>query len=193
MKPMPEVVILDTCVLISNTLRQGMLKLATQGCFRPAWSDAIGDEWRRNAARLWGVSAADIAAQWHTLQQAFPEANLGDVSHYKQGLERSDPKDWHVVAAARKALASPCQPTVTIVTRNVRDFHRGELYHLGIGLMDPDQFLVRCLEVHPKALADMLAEAPGYLVTSERGPEPLQTILKRECLFRLNRLCAVVQ
>lgn len=190
---MPELVVLDTCVLISNVLRQGILRLATRGCFRPIWSDVIGDEWRRNAARLWGVPAADIADQWQALQHDFPQANLGDVSQYKSGLERSDPKDWHVIAAARKALVSSPQAAVTIVTRNIRDFHRGELYHLGVGLMDPDQFLVRCHADYPREIAEMLNEAPGYLITPEREAQALQTILKRECLFRLNKLCVTVR
>ncbi|NYT76760.1 PIN domain-containing protein [Alcaligenaceae bacterium] len=190
---MPELVVLDTCVLISNVLRQGILRLAAHGCFRPVWSEVIGDEWRRNTARLWGVPAEEIAAQWQTLQSQFPHANLGDVSQYKQGLERSDPKDWHVIAAARKALVSSAHARVTIVTRNIRDFHRGELYHLGLGLMDPDQFLVRCYADYPREITEMLVEAPSYLVTPERGPEPLQTILKRESLFRLNKLCVAVQ
>lgn len=189
---MPELVVLDTCVLISNVLRQGILRLATRGCFRPLWSEVIGDEWRRNTARLWGVPAADIAAQWQALQREFPQADLGDVSQYKHGLERSDPKDWHVIAAARKALVSSPQAAVTIVTRNIRDFHRGELYHLGVGLMDPDQFLVRCFADYPQEIAEMLNETPSYLMTPERGPEGLQTILKRESLFRLNKLCVAV-
>src|SRR3546814_7369371 len=67
---LPEVIVLDTCVLISNVLRRAFLHLAAQGCFELAWSPVIGDEWRRNAARLWGVSDADIGDQWDALQLA---------------------------------------------------------------------------------------------------------------------------
>ena len=50
MNSLPDVVVLDTCVLISNVLRRMLLRLATEGCFRVAWSSVIGDEWCRNAA-----------------------------------------------------------------------------------------------------------------------------------------------
>ena len=189
MKPVPCIVVLDTCVLISNVLRQGLLDLARQGCFVPAWSRIIGDEWVRNAARLWEIDVSEVQTQWDALQAAWPAADLGDVAAYKQGLERSDPKDWHVVAAARKALAQCAAPTrVAVVTRNIRDFHRAELYHLGLELLDPDQLMVRCLEHHPERIAAMLARVPGYAMEYGRPREALGDILRRERLFRLNKL-----
>ncbi|MGB3290390.1 MAG: PIN domain-containing protein, partial [Burkholderiaceae bacterium] len=80
MSRFPETIVLDTCVLISNVLRRAFLHLGAQGCFQLAWSPVIGDEWRRNAARLWGVSAEDVQEQWDALQIAFPLADQGDVS-----------------------------------------------------------------------------------------------------------------
>lgn len=189
MKPLPRIVVLDTCVLISNVLRQGLLNLARQGCFAPAWSAIIGDEWVRNAARLWEIDVAQVQAQWDALQLAWPAADLGDVAQYKQGLERSDPKDWHVVAAARKALAqSSAQVRVAVVTRNIRDFHRAELHHLGLELLDPDQLMVRCLEQYPDRAMAMLARIPEYAMEYGRPREELGEILRRERLFRLNKL-----
>ncbi len=99
----PGLLVLDTCVLLSNVLRRVFLHLADQGCFLPVWSHRIGSEWRRNAQRIWGVPAADIETQWCELQAAFPGACQGDVSPYEAGLQRSDPKDWHVIAAGRAA------------------------------------------------------------------------------------------
>src|SRR5690606_1334490 len=101
---------------------------------------------RRNAARLWHVSAQDIDAQWRALQEAFPEANRGDVSAYKEGLRRSDPKDWHVIAAARAVQASQADAEVAVVTRNIKDFNRTEMRSMGLALFDPDQLLVMCLQ-----------------------------------------------
>ncbi|WP_202411724.1 PIN domain-containing protein [Paracandidimonas lactea] len=186
---MPDLIVLDTCVLISNVMREGLLSLARQGCYLPVWSAVIGDEWRRNAARLWAMPAQDVQAQWDTLQHDWPRACLGDVSAWKEGLRRSDPKDMHVVAAARKAAGDPAGVRrVAIVTRNVRDFHRGELYHLGLELLDPDQLLCRCLAHHPQAVQAMLAAVPAYAMAHGREPEALETILRRERLFRFNRL-----
>ena len=48
-------VVLDACVLMSTVQRQLLLRLAGQGVFQPVWTDRIGEEWRRNAARLWQI------------------------------------------------------------------------------------------------------------------------------------------
>jgi predicted nucleic acid-binding protein len=187
---LPETIVLDTCVLISNVLRRALLHLAAQGCFQLAWSPIIGDEWRRNAARLWGVSDADVQEQWNALQVAFPMADQGDVSEFKSGLRRSDPKDWHVVAAGRAVLARQPQGSVAIVTRNIRDFNRSELRGLGLGLLDPDQLLLGCWQERPALMSDLLSKLPDYALAPGRDLEAVDVILRRERLFRLNRLCA---
>lgn len=185
-----RVAVLDTCVLISNVLRGVMLRLAQDGCFEPAWSPIIGDEWRRNASRIWQVPLESVTTQWDELQLQFPCADQGDVAKFKDGLVYSDPKDWHVIAAARAVLAQEPKASVDIVTRNIRDFRRSELRGLGIGLLDPDQFLVGYLGSHRPQVQASLDCVPDELVAAGRELEPLDVILRRERLFRLNKLLA---
>jgi len=185
----PDFLVLDTCVLISNVLRRLLLRLADHACFQPAWSEIIGDEWRRNAARVWEVEPEIIAQEWEQLQAQYPEADQGDVAPFKQGLVYSDPKDWHVIAAARAVLARRPAASVAVVTRNLRDFRRAELRRLGIDLMDPDQLLVRCWDHHRELLRSAFEHMPLDLAASGRPLETLDVILKRERLFRLNKLC----
>ena len=188
MNSLPDVVVLDTCVLISNVLRRMLLRLATEGCFRVAWSSVIGDEWCRNAARLWKVSDDDIRAQWRELQQAFPAADCGDVTAFKNGLQRSDPKDWHVIAAARVLKARCAQDSVAVLTRNIRDFNRSELRGLNLQLLDPDQFCLHCQQQFPDEMSTLLRSLPDDVVAPGGVPDPVDVILRRERLFRLNRL-----
>lgn len=180
---LPDMVVLDTCVLMSNALRWLLLSLGSHGCFRPVWSPVIADEWRRNAARIWGIDQAEVHARWDALQRAFPDASQGDIAQFKAGLVRSDPKDWHVIAAGRAALAARPDARVAVLTRNLKDFNRSELRRLGLGLFEPDRFLVECLWRHPDLVTDLLACLPG-----EVGAGPLAEVLKRERLFRLNRV-----
>lgn len=187
----PDVIVLDTCVLISNVLRGVLLRLASQACFAPAWSEIIGDEWRRNAARIWDVPPESVAQQWDELQVLFPAADQGEVAPFKDGLVFSDPKDWHVIAAARAALAKQPDASVAVLTRNIRDFHRAELRKMGIGLMDPDQMLVGCWGQYRELLSSSLEQVPLELVAAGRPLESLDSILKRERLFRLNKLIGV--
>ena len=189
---LPEIVVIDTCVLISSVLRVLLLRLASTGWFEPVWSPVIGDEWRRTAARLWQTSEADIAQQWSALQRQFPQADMGDVSHYKEGLQRSDPKDWHVIAAARAALNQYPDATVAILTRNIKDFHRAELRGLGIYLFDPDQLMSRLWLQKAEHLSHHLAALPDVVCMPGCDVESLEAVLKRERLFRLNRLTQAV-
>lgn len=187
---LPQRVVLDTCVLMSTILKNLLLRLAQSGIFEPVWADYIGQEWRRNASRVWAVSDEDITAQWQDMQTAFPQADMGIVSEFETGLSKSDRKDWHVIAAGRAALALHPGQSVCILTRNLRDFNRSELRLLGLSLLDPDQFLVKCYELNPDLLVQLLALIPDDAVKIGRPREPLETVLKRERLFRLNSLIA---
>lgn len=184
----PDVLVIDTCVLISSVLRPLLLRMAQTGWFRPVWSPIIGEEWRRTAVRLWQSSPHDIALQWQALQDDFPAADVGDVSDYVAGLARSDPKDWHVIAAGRAAMNRYSGSTVAIVTRNIKDFHRAELRKLGLYLFDPDQLLSRFWSRNAIQMQVHLVELAEHIGIAGYKPEPLETLLKRERLFRLNRL-----
>src|SRR5690606_42150656 len=183
----PGILVLDTCVLLSNVLRRVFLRLAAQGCFIPIWSERIGNEWRRNAARIWDVPHEDVAAQWRALQHAFPEADQGDVSPFEQGLHRSDPKDWHVIAAGRSAKGRHPGLTAAIVTRNTKDFNRTELRGYGLTLFEPDDLLLRLHHAHRPHMMALVPRIPILAAPPGQAPESLETILKRERLFRLNR------
>lgn len=187
---LPQRVVLDTCVLMSTILKNLLLRLAQSGMFEPVWADYIGQEWRRNASRVWAVPEDDIAIQWQDMQAAFPRADMGIVNEFETGLSKSDPKDWHVIAAGRAALAQFRGQSVCILTRNLRDFNRSELRLLGLSLFDPDQFLIKCYELNPDLFMQLLALIPDDAVKIGRPREPLETVLKRERLFRLNSLIA---
>jgi len=184
----PDILVLDTCVLLSNVLRRAFLILAEQGCFLPVWSERIGSEWRRNAARIWGVDSAEIDAQWADLQASHPMSCQGDVSRHEAGLHRSDPKDWHVIAAGRAAKGRHPGHSAAVVTRNTRDFNRTELRGYGLALHDPDDMLVRCLKAYPEHMESLLPELPALAAAPGKTPDTLTDLLKRERLFRLNRL-----
>lgn len=180
--------VLDTCVLISSVLRTLLLDLAKCDVFMPRWSPIIGIEWQRTAAHLWKVDKMQVALQWETMQRAFPDADVGEVSAFQDGLKWSDPKDWHVIAAARRVRASAPSSHVAVLTRNIRDFHRAELRRLGLQLLDPDQYLTRLWRMQPAAVQACLAELPVRARVAGRPLESLQALLHRERLFRFRRV-----
>jgi len=179
--------VLDACVLMSSVLRPVLLDLADAGCFHPVWSARIGDEWRRNAARIWQVPPETLQAQWEAMNARFPDADAGDYTPYEVGLKHSDPKDVHVIAAglARRARAPVRPDELRVLTWNLKDFNRSELRRAGMDVRDPDRQLFEWWQQDAARLAPALARVPGYVEALGRPGEALSATLKRERLYRI--------
>ena len=190
-RSVPPFVVLDACVLMSTVQRQLLLRVADQGVFQPIWTERIGEEWRRNAARLWQVSPKTLAEQWDAMNQRFPGAMEADTAPYEVGLRYSDPKDFHVIAAglarrARCGLQRP--PAVQVMTWNLKDFDRSELRRQGLDAYSPDQLLAEWWRAGPSRLDAAVQAVAADSVALGHAPEPLADTLQRERLLRLRRL-----
>lgn len=183
--------VLDACILMSGVLRPALLTLAAQGWFHPIFSERIGDEWRRNASRIWSVDPEILSHEWQLMHERFPQANPGDVTPYLHGLRDSDAKDWHVIAAglASRARLPELQGPVLVMTWNLKDFRRAELRRLGMELSDPDRVLSTWWQQQPESIEDVLNNTLAELAAAGRPRQgKLVEILRRERLYRLARL-----
>lgn len=189
---MQHALVLDACVLMSGVLRPLLLKMAKDGWFQPVWSDKIGNEWRRNAARIWPVSSASLEQAWGQMQQEQPGANMSNPANLPEnwtapGVSYSDPKDWHVIITG--CQARQIYPSVTVLTWNLKDFQKTELKRLGLQVIDPDRLLTQWWQADAVHLQTRLTQTIDELVMDgRREPAPLEDFLKRERLFRLTRL-----
>lgn len=186
-----RLVVLDACVLMPTILRRLLLRLARAGCFAPVWSEKIGNEWRRNAARLWEVPLDELHAEWDAMNTAFPDADAGDCTAYEVGLRYSDPKDWHVIAAglakrARSGLA--INPEVTVMTWNLKDFNRSELKRQALKVGSPDALLSQWFSQAPDAFRPPLSTLLQDASLVGRPSATVAQALHRERLFRLANL-----
>jgi len=163
--------------------------MAEAGLFNPVWSERIGEEWRRNAARLWPIDPALLQKEWNKMDERFPDANLGDVSAYEAGLRHSDKKDWHVVAAGIAAVQRCSQSETSVLTWNIKDFRRSELRQRQLGLSDPDRLLSSWWPDKNVHIASAIEASVTELVCEgRRQPDSMTNFLKRERLFRLAAL-----
>lgn len=178
---------------MSTVQRQLLLRVADQGVFQPVWTERIGEEWRRNAARLWQISPGTLEKQWCDMNARFPNAMETNTDPYEVGLHYSDTKDFHVIAAglarrARCGLQHP--PAVQVMTWNLKDFNRSELRHQGLDVYSPDQLLADWWRAGPSRLDAAVQAVPADSVALGRAPEPLADTLQRERLHRLERMLA---
>lgn len=178
--------VLDACVMMSGLLRPLLLDLAATGLFAPLWTYKIGQEWQRNAARLWDIEPRVLETEWARMQERFPLADMGDVTEHEAPLKHTDKKDKHVAAAGVAAVAkTDCSP-ISVVTWNTKDFSRSELRRQQLGLIDPDRLLSQWWPLHEQLLRQHIEATIQALVdTGRRQPEPVIGMLKRDRLFRL--------
>ena len=178
--------VLDACVMMSGLLRPLLLDLAATGLFAPLWTYKIGQEWQRNAARLWQIEPHVLESEWHRMQERFPQADMGDVTEHEALLKHTDKKDKHVAAAGVAAVANTACAPISVVTWNTKDFSRSELRRQQLGLIDPDRLFVQWWPTHQSLLRHHIDATIHALVEAgRRQPEATVAMLKRDRLFRL--------
>jgi hypothetical protein len=186
--------VLDACIMMSGLLRPLLLNLAHAGLFHPLWTDKIGQEWQRNAARLWPIDPDLLRDEWQRMQAQFPAADMGDVTPHETTLKHTDRKDKHVAATGIAAVMGAHVGSVSVLTWNIKDFSRSELRRQQLGLIDPDRLLSQWWPTHRRQLSEALDLTVAELVSSgRRQPEPMLGMLRRDRLFRLAGLYELAQ
>lgn len=186
--------VIDACIMMSGLLRPLLLNLAQTGLFDPLWTDKIGQEWQRNAARLWPIDPELLKSEWQSMQEQFPSANMGDVTPFEAALKHTDRKDKHVAATGIAAVETAHLGPISVLTWNIKDFSRSELRRQQLGLIDPDRLLSQWWPTQRQTLSTALDLTVDELVTSgRRQPEPMLGMLRRDRLFRLAGLYELAQ
>ncbi len=178
--------VLDACILMSGLLRPLLLNLAKAGLLVPLWTDKIGQEWQRNAARLWPIEPELLENEWQLMQEQFPHSNMGDVTEFEVDLRHTDRKDKHVAATGIAGVSRQVAQPISVLTWNLKDFSRSELRKQQLGLIDPDRLLSQWWATQSSQLQQHIdATVEELFSTGRRQPEPVVAMLKRDRLFRL--------
>ena len=128
---------LDANVLYSSVIRNLLMYLHLGGLYRPAWSDAVHDEWIEALLRQrTDLNRGQLQRTRDLMNEHALGASITDFEHLIPSLELPDAKDRHVVAAAITCGAD------FIVTMNVRDFPAHVLAPNGIRAIHPDEFVL---------------------------------------------------
>lgn len=159
-------VVLDTCVLYPNYLRDTLLRLAEAELYEPLWSADILDELARSVAERIGPLAKGLV---DAMAGAFPESLVTGYAALLSAMT-NDPKDRHVLAAAVGGDAH------AVVTLNLKDFPAAAAEPYGIEVLHPDDFLLDMLDLAP---VEMKAVLRTQLSSYRREPRDLHGLLDR--------------
>ncbi len=174
---MPLKVVLDTNVLYPRHLRLAFLNLTDadtkngdEGSFSyaPLWSPGILEELRdklvkTNATSEWGAKL--ILAEIRSWR---PEAEIHDYQHLVSSMTCHS-GDRHVLAAAVHASAD------MIITRNTRDYPPASVVPYGVGVLDPDDFLMSLFYSSTEAVIAVIDELVAVLRADKDQPDNPQT------------------
>ena len=142
----PFKVVLDANVLYPFSLRDTLLRAATDGLFQLYWSEHILDETTRNLVAK-GTTTDDQATRLRAaMTEAFPESMVTGHESLIDAMPNQE-KDRHVAAAAVKAGAQ------VIVTSNLKDFR---LLPDGIEAQSPDEFLSNLFDLDPASMVQLV-------------------------------------
>lgn len=147
-----QVVFFDASVLFKAAVTRFLLGAERAGEFTAAWSETVVTEARRNllnSGRASALAAFEQNIRWpREVIRANPDPTL------EIGLNRTDPKDRHVLSAAAAIGAS------VLVTSNTKDFDRAESAALGVHIDTPDGLGVMLARRNPAALVRYVDRVP---------------------------------
>jgi predicted nucleic acid-binding protein len=135
--PRSRVAVLDACVLYPAALRDFLMWLAAGSLYSLRLTDAIHDEWMRNALRNYpDLTAVKLERTRDLMNRIQAHALVTGYEAITPTLTLPDPDDRHVLAAAIHAGAG------TIVTFNRKHFPAKALAGYGVLAKSPDAFVI---------------------------------------------------
>jgi predicted nucleic acid-binding protein len=158
---MPFTVVYDACVLVGNTQRDLLIRIARTGSVQAKWTDRILDEAMAAVQKSRpDVPAEKLARLRELMIEAVPDCLIGGYEPLIEGLRLRDPEDRHVLAAAIKSGAQ------VIVTAD-KDFTAADLAPWNIEAKHPDEFVLDQLDINDRIvwgcvqqIADSRTEPP---------------------------------
>ena len=169
----------DANCLFSKHLRYLLVGFSVHGVARGRWSRKLLKEAAANlAGKLRGDSLGDLG-RW--LKNEITLVRDGLVTGYERWIDRveiPDANDAHVVAAAIECGAT------TIVTATLKDFPTEVLARFAVEPVDPDTFVMRCIDANPVIAARLIeaAASPERLLDRLENEIP-QSIARFRTLF----------
>lgn len=179
-----QIVVYDSCIFYSFTLRNLFVQLAMTGLFRAKWSEEIHDEWMSNLLQdRPGISQEKVKKIKDLIDKSVPDCLVRDYEPLVDTLDLPDAGDRHVLAAAIQCGAD------TIITNNLKDFPGGVLARFNIEAISPDHFLSDQWDLAPEIVLHSLKKCRERLVNPPfTADEYLQSLTQHGFITSVARL-----
>ena len=165
---MAFIAVYDANVLVGNTQRDLLVRLAQTPLVQAKWTDQILDEMVAAIQKRWTDIPADKLARLRRLMiDAVPDCLVEGHEALIEGLQLRDPDDRHVLAAAVKSGAQ------IIVTAD-KDFTTEELARWSIEPKHPDDFVLDQIDINDRLVWGCVQQIAD---SRKRHPETVEDVL----------------
>ena len=166
------VAVLDASVLYPASLRDILMRLASERLYQPKWTDRIHDEWTRNLKKNRpDLSETQISRTRELMNKFGGDWQTPPFEHLIPTLSLPDADDRHVLAAAIASKAS------YLVTLNLRHFPAPTLVTYGVTPLSPDAFLIHLFDASPQMFIQAIRWHRASLQNPPRTAEQHLTAL----------------
>jgi predicted nucleic acid-binding protein len=143
---MPFIVVYDANVLVGNTQRDLLVRIAQTGLVQAKWTDRILDEMVAAIAKSRpDIPAEKLARLRELMIAAVPDCLVRGHEPLIEGLHMRDSDDRHVLAAAIKSGAQ------VIVTAD-KDFTAADLAPWNVEAKHPDDFVLDQIDINDRMI-----------------------------------------
>ncbi len=165
---MPFIVVYDANVLVGNTQRDLMVRIAQTGLVQAKWTERILDEAMAAVQKSRpGIAPERLERTRALMIAAVPDCLVTGHEPLIEGLRLRDADDRHVLAAAIKADAQ------VIVTAD-KDFTREDLAPWNVEAKHPDEFVLDQIDINDRVIWGCVQQIAN---SRKQPPETVEDVL----------------
>jgi predicted nucleic acid-binding protein len=162
------IVVYDANVLVGNTQRDLLVRIAQTGLVQAKWTDRILDEAMAAVQKSRPDVSPDRLARTRELMiEAVPDCIISGHESLIEAIHLRDPKDRHVLAAAIKSGAQ------VIVTAD-KDFTADDLAPWDIEAKHPDDFVLDQIDINDRVVWGCVQQIAN---SRKQRPETVEDVL----------------
>tara|TARA_A100001015_G_scaffold243539_1_gene278548 strand:- start:1690 stop:2232 length:543 start_codon:yes stop_codon:yes gene_type:complete len=175
-------VLLDTCVLIPNPIRNILLGLAERDLFFPLWSEKIFDEWKFFVSNNTNTRIEQTKIEILLMKSKWKNSLVSRDISLENSIVLPDVNDVHVLASAVTGKAQ------VLLTNNLKDFPSRTLARFNLIPRNVDSLLFEFFCEFPEIFEPIVQTVFETIQQQDCNFYSKRSFLKRHGLHRLAKI-----